>query len=266
MRRMNRTQRKWLEENEGDISLVKKWVSKGEPYTIPLIHRETGERSYGAACRGVRMSDCDGPTPDGVMKNAKSLLEKFAEDTKDVPEIDERALHIDGEVIDLSYRVADAGFRIDRIMFLGSMTHDEGVTCEGFEDFYDRLTERGAVHESLKELADAAEKAEGGSEEDDDDDVCPADRDEKISFFLQEMEDLGYYGFVLEISYPVGRNHSFDENGHVTSYSCSWGWTHTTYVYGDDMSQAIERAGKEVERWKKIDEEASLKKKKEKKD
>lgn len=109
------------------------------------------------------------------------------------------------------------------------------------------------------------EKEDDDEDEDEVFDEEPKNREEELHAFLEIAENLGYLGFVLDVHYPVGSHHSFDKDGKVTSYSCSWGHAHTFYVYGDDMAQAIEAIEDEAERLKEYDAEQSRKKKKEEK-
>lgn len=283
MKYMTRTQRKWFEENnnkEGDL-LIKKFVSKGPVEIQSVMDIKKNKHGVAAYSRGVRIActldedDADEPTKEreiSLEKKAIALGEKrikeLREETKSVPEIDERALHIDGDCLETMQIAGSAGFAIENIFFLGAMMFEPDAHQQNaFDDFRETIIsgKTECFHPSLRDLSESAKKLLELEEEDDDEEHALMGEDEEYVIFMDAAERCGYFGFVLDFKCPVGTRHCFNEEGKVTSYMCSWGWCHTGYVYGDDIKQAMEHAAELAEEWKKLDEDKSRKEAEEKK-
>lgn len=236
------SQRKWIEENiKKDDDLVRKWAAKGPVGIVNLMCLETGKASYGVTLRGVRASVCDDDDREMALKKAEVYRKEVEITTKDLPEIDEVALHIDGAAYFLAEKINQdgAGCCIQKIFFLGQWCLDDGGEPDEIEEFMETLEgESKRLDPSLKKLAKLFR------------DFVKEDPGEKRDALFQACTDLGYFGFLGIVAVPVK---SFGKSG--SSWSCSWGHYRSEYVYGDDIAQLIERATAWGQKMHKYDKE-----------
>ena len=237
-------QKEWLQDKNTDKKAVFKWLSKGPLSYGCRINVKTGENSTGIESRGVTIGVYeegywDEHKPKAEEKGAK-LLKEFADLSKDYPELNEDELGISDKTIRMIEDTNDIGFRINDFVFIGQhLSNHDSVTdvCDNFiESFVELSTER----ENLKPLKD---KMSTILEEEEHEYSFGSESPLKELFF-DTCESLGYVGFFLGVEIPVITNAWFcnveDEN--PSSYSLSWGYYQTEYVYGDTFDEAFKEA------------------------
>jgi hypothetical protein len=204
-------QRNWLVKNKSNKKLVKKFLCSLPLVVEQTINLKTEEQGFAPTSAGVIL-DTSYKTREEAEQSGKKILNKFWEETIDLPEIDVRGEHIDGGVLKYIPALEDVDLRVESITciaFLASSSTDIGSLVE---PLVDHLSD-GAQHSSVQGLTAEMEDC---SEED----------------FVDLATSLGYYGFFLIVSTPLIKNDG----------SSSWGCYTTTVVYGDDLDEAIAHA------------------------
>lgn len=176
--------------------------------------------------RGIIVGDEVASIDEAVVKAAEVRDRLMAEGL--LADLDEIALGIDGEAVDLEARFQEAGVRIENIVHIGTM--QDGTPSEALREMIGNIEEHDvrALDAHLPFLARLHRLRE-----DEDGDM---DEHEFADEFLESARDEGLSGFLVEVSVP-----------HITPHA-GGGWSihggirSLAVRYGANYRQACERA------------------------
>jgi len=236
------------------------YLSRGKPQCLEVQYMapEGFITRLHAGLRGVRIGDAV-ETPEEAIARANGYRADLL--AGDLEHVDEQALGIDDEAVDLAQRFHETGARMERIVHIGSMLDDEaGPLAEALGDIVaDIRSVRKQARSEAPLLATVDDRAKASQPE-----VPAVAKDLPALLKLAEMagrprqselveefsmiaHDEGAMGFLVEVSVPEHVPHKDGRGASVHGGIRRTAWRYAS-TYGVAADRALEWADGEIRR------------------